>query len=77
MSMRLKYQPASEPQEFEGLVAAEEWIDTVAAPLFKSAFLHILVYLVIYDSGEVSLEHLLLSRYPSQRGPTRVWSLDA
>jgi len=23
---------------------------------------------VIYDSGEVSLEHLLLSWYPSQRG---------
>ena len=25
-----------------------------------------LVYLVIYDSGKVSLEHLLLSRHPSQ-----------
>ena len=29
-------------------------------------FLRILVYLVIYDSGKVSLEHLLLSWYPSQ-----------
>ena len=28
--------------------------------------LRILVYLVIYDSGLVSREHLLLSRYPSQ-----------
>ena len=27
----------------------------------------ILVYLVIYDSGEVSLEHLLLEWYPSQK----------
>ena len=27
--------------------------------------LHILVYLVIYDSGWVSLEHLLLSRHLS------------
>ena len=29
-------------------------------------FLRILVYLVIYDSGQVSLQHLLLSRYPFQ-----------
>jgi len=29
-------------------------------------FLRIQVYLVIYDSGSVSLEHLLLSRHPSQ-----------
>ena len=29
-------------------------------------FLRILVYLVIYDSGWVSREHLLLSWYPSQ-----------
>ena len=27
--------------------------------------LRILVYLVLYDSGQVSLEHLLLSWYPS------------
>ena len=35
--------------------------------------LRILVYLVIYDSGQVFLEHLLLSRYPPQRstGTTR------
>ena len=32
--------------------------------------LRILVYLVIYDSGYVSLSHLLLVWYPSQRGPT-------
>jgi len=32
----------------------------------KLICLRILVYLVIYDSGYVSLEHLLLSRYPSQ-----------
>jgi len=31
--------------------------------------LRILVYSVIYDSGWVSLEHLLLSRYPSQSPP--------
>jgi len=30
---------------------------------------------VIYDSGKVSLEHLLLSWYPSERGSTSVWSL--
>ena len=29
-----------------------------------------LVYLVIYDSGKVSLEHLLLSRQSSQSQPT-------
>ena len=29
-------------------------------------FPRILVYLVMHDSGKVSLEHLLLSRYPSQ-----------
>jgi len=34
-------------------------------------FLRILVYLVIYDSGKVSLEHLLLSRHPSQIVNTR------
>ena len=28
--------------------------------------LRIRVYLVIYDSGEVSLQHLLLSQHPSQ-----------
>jgi len=32
-------------------------------------YLRILVYLVIYDSGQVSLEHLLLSRDPSQSPP--------
>jgi len=30
--------------------------------------LRILVYVVMYDSRKVSLEHFLLSRYPSQRG---------
>jgi hypothetical protein len=29
------------------------------------SYLRILVYLVIHDSGQVSLEHLLLSRHPS------------
>ena len=32
----------------------------------RSRFLRISVYLVIYDSGWVSLEHLQLSWYPSQ-----------
>ena len=31
--------------------------------------LRILVYLVIYESGKVSLQHLLLSWYPSQTPP--------
>ena len=35
-------------------------------------YLRILAYLVMYDSGKVSLEHLLLSWYPSQRGLTSV-----
>ena len=38
-------------------------------------YLRILVYLVIYDSGYVSLENLLLSWYPSERGPTSLRSL--
>ena len=29
----------------------------------------ILAYWVMYDSGKVSLEHLLLSQHPFQRGP--------
>ena len=33
----------------------------------RSFFLRILAYLVIYDAGQVSLEHLLLSRHPSHR----------
>ena len=32
----------------------------------RASFLRILVYLVLNDSGQVSLEHLLLSRHPSQ-----------
>ena len=36
----------------------------------KSLSLRILVCLVIYDPGKVSLEHLLLSWYPSQSQPT-------
>ena len=32
----------------------------------QSLYLRILAYLVIYDSGQMSLEHLLLSRYPSK-----------
>ena len=39
--------------------------------------LRALVYLVVCDSGWVSLEHLLLSRHPSKRGPASVRSLDA
>ena len=35
------------------------------------------MYLVIYDSGLVSHEQLLFSRYLSQRGPASVRSLDA
>ena len=34
--------------------------------------LRILVYLVIYDSGQVSLEHLLLSRHPPAHAPVDV-----
>ena len=37
--------------------------------LLVSGYLRILVYLVICDFGEVSLEHLLLSKHPSQKGP--------
>jgi hypothetical protein len=33
----------------------------------NSNFLRIIVHLVMYDSGQVSLEHLLLSWYLSQR----------
>ena len=39
---------------------------TMALRAPKSLYLRILVYLVINDSGEVSLEHLLLSWYPSR-----------
>ena len=40
---------------------------SVAASLYACGpvYLRILVYMVIYDSGWVSLEHLLLSWYPS------------
>ena len=34
-----------------------------------------LVYLVIYDSGQVSLEHLLLLRHPSQSSLTTQWTV--
>ena len=37
--------------------------------LLINANIRILVHLVIYDSGQVSLEHLLLSRHPSQKPP--------
>ena len=40
-------------------------------------FLRMIVYLVIYDFEYVSLEYLPLSWYPSQKGPTTMWSLDA
>ena len=43
-----------------------EWKKPVLGFGFRM-YLRILVYLVIYDSGYVSLEHLLLSWYPSQR----------
>ena len=33
--------------------------------LFLNIYLRILVHLVIFDSGQVSLEHLLLSRHLS------------
>ena len=33
-------------------------------PLLR--YLRMRVYVVTYDSGKVSLKHLLLSRYPSQ-----------
>ena len=32
-----------------------------------SRYLRVLVYLVIFESGKVSLEHVLLSRKPSQK----------
>ena len=42
------------------------WGQAVAGSAEKARdYLRILVYLVIYDSGQVSLEHLLLSWYPS------------
>ena len=37
-----------------------------------SMSLHVLVYLVIYDSGKVSLEHLLLSRHPLPGNPESI-----
>ena len=37
--------------------------------------IRILVYLVIHDFGQVSLEHLVLSLHPSQRSPASVWSI--
>ena len=33
-------------------------------------------YVRLIDFGEVSLEHLLLSWYPPQGSPTRMWPLD-
>ena len=42
----------------------------LSSPFFwnpkRNVNLRILVYLVIYDSGWVSLEHLLVSRHPSR-----------
>ena len=40
-------------------------LGTEAGSSCNAESLGILVYLVIYDSGQVSLEHLLLSWYPS------------
>ena len=33
------------------------------------------IRILMYDSGYVSLEHLLLWRHPSQRDPASVWAL--
>ena len=40
-------------------------------------FFRILVYLVTYESRQVSLEHHLVSRHPCQGGPASLWSLTA
>ena len=56
-SMSLKYEPGSEPLQ----------TDSGNMPALTLVALHSLfVYLVIYDYGFVSLEHLLPSWYPSQ-----------
>ena len=39
------------------------------APGFTTLHLRMLVYLVMHGSGQVSLDHLLLSRDPSQSPP--------
>ena len=67
-------QENSEEEEgsLEGEVSVEEGHDSVASSpraVRSPGYLRILVYLVMYDSGQVSLEHLLLSRHPYQSHP--------
>ena len=62
--MSLKYEPTSEPLHIATALSSRFWNDNYYT--FGAYYLRILVYLVIYDSGKVSLEHFLLSRYPSQ-----------
>ena len=75
--MSLKYEPASEPLHIDTRYMIRtphpENRNTLIHPLVESTsnthptfHLRILVYLAIYDYGQVSLEHLLLSRQPSQ-----------
>ena len=66
--MSLKYEPCSLPPEassdLSNLPGFRIWGPGTPRP----SLLNLLVYLVIYDSGQVSLEHPLFSRYPSQSG---------
>jgi len=53
--------------QFESPVCSLQfWIEPGVVMLLL-CYLRILVYSVTYDSGSVSLEHLLLPWYPSQR----------
>ena len=49
-------------------VTARFWPWLASPQAYSTPNLCILVCLVVYDSGLVTLEHLLLSRQPSQRG---------
>jgi len=70
--MSLKYEPASDAASGDERLDHHHASRTKREQLerFAGFYLRILVYLVIYASGQVSLEHLLLSWYPSQRGKT-------
>ena len=70
--------PCSEQRSVQGGSAVSQTIhpkDIRYKPGHCSSYTK--VYSVIYDSGPVSLEHLLLWWYTSHTGPMSVWSLDA
>ena len=61
---------------FQGISAVPSPRASESEPINLNPDLRILVYLVIYDSGQVSLEHLLLSWYPPQSLSADAISLD-